>query len=457
MELMKRRRILATAPRLATATGSVASFITDMALPLKKCEFAFLPVQAGTGDPSPSNVRPITGWTGVTAYKAGKNLFDKDNANVLNGYLSSSKVESSSLSKTIYIAVKPSIEYTISKCSSARFAVALSNSDTAPTVGTSVTNMSSDATWSYKTVRTNADTKWLLVWLYASNADTLTLAQILDTVQVEIGSPASTYAPYTGTTIPVTFPTQGTNLFDEQWEQGDIQQGTEQPSTAALRSGFINVSPSTSYYGYTTRTANVYVFEYTEDGTYANKVNVLATSRSFTTGASTKKIRIVDRNSGTETVNTGINYPVTATSYEPYTNTVYGGTLDLVSGVLTAETVEASAVLSTYSNKYNGTTYDLYVFNDFAKSDIASGGQVCNIAPYLVSSGQSLHFYISDNKKLQIYLPKDIDLTQTVEATYKLATPVTYQLTPQQITALKGQNNVFSDVNGNTTVKYWKH
>lgn len=32
------------------------------------------PVQAGSGDPSPSNVRPITGWTGASLTRTGKNL-----------------------------------------------------------------------------------------------------------------------------------------------------------------------------------------------------------------------------------------------------------------------------------------------------------------------------------------------------------------------------------------------
>lgn len=32
--------------------------------------------QAGSGDPSPSNVRPISGWTGAKLTRAGKNLFD---------------------------------------------------------------------------------------------------------------------------------------------------------------------------------------------------------------------------------------------------------------------------------------------------------------------------------------------------------------------------------------------
>jgi len=48
-----------------TATGNPATFETNVAKPMK-VQAAFGPVQAGSGDPSPENVRPISGWTGCT-------------------------------------------------------------------------------------------------------------------------------------------------------------------------------------------------------------------------------------------------------------------------------------------------------------------------------------------------------------------------------------------------------
>ena len=59
-----------------TASGSIASF-PDGAddIPLKSCIVRVEPVQAGSGDPSPDNVRPITGWTGCEVQRTGKNLF----------------------------------------------------------------------------------------------------------------------------------------------------------------------------------------------------------------------------------------------------------------------------------------------------------------------------------------------------------------------------------------------
>lgn len=58
-----------------TASGSIASF-PDGAdnIPMKDVLVHIEPVQEGSGDPSPDNVRPITGWTGAKVTRTGKNL-----------------------------------------------------------------------------------------------------------------------------------------------------------------------------------------------------------------------------------------------------------------------------------------------------------------------------------------------------------------------------------------------
>lgn len=57
-----------------TASGSVANFETDLALPLKSLKVDVNAVQSGSGDPSPDNVRPISGWSSVNVTRTGKNL-----------------------------------------------------------------------------------------------------------------------------------------------------------------------------------------------------------------------------------------------------------------------------------------------------------------------------------------------------------------------------------------------
>ena len=62
-ELYRRRNtIIRSYPHIETTSGGIASFSTDLAAPLKECKVYFNPVQAGSGDPSPENVREISGW-----------------------------------------------------------------------------------------------------------------------------------------------------------------------------------------------------------------------------------------------------------------------------------------------------------------------------------------------------------------------------------------------------------
>ena len=53
-----------------TASGAIASFNTNYAAPLESCILEINPLQSGTGDPSPTNPRPITGFTGATVHVA---------------------------------------------------------------------------------------------------------------------------------------------------------------------------------------------------------------------------------------------------------------------------------------------------------------------------------------------------------------------------------------------------
>lgn len=57
------------------ASGSIAHFADGADdMPLRECVIRIEPVQEGTGDPSPENVRPITGWTGCRVERSGKNM-----------------------------------------------------------------------------------------------------------------------------------------------------------------------------------------------------------------------------------------------------------------------------------------------------------------------------------------------------------------------------------------------
>lgn len=62
-----------------TASGAIASF-TDGAdgMPVKSCVVQIEPIQEGSGDPSPTNIRPISGHTGADVSACGVNVWDEE-------------------------------------------------------------------------------------------------------------------------------------------------------------------------------------------------------------------------------------------------------------------------------------------------------------------------------------------------------------------------------------------
>lgn len=67
--------LLTKAPAIeCEASGSLVTVTDAAAQPAVQLVTHIEPVQEGEGDPSPDNVRPISGWDKVTAQRAGKNL-----------------------------------------------------------------------------------------------------------------------------------------------------------------------------------------------------------------------------------------------------------------------------------------------------------------------------------------------------------------------------------------------
>ncbi len=74
--LIRAKTAIGTLPEITeyTATGNPATFSTNLIKPLQAFEIPFMPVQSGSGTPSPDNVRPISGWPGVTVTANGKTI-----------------------------------------------------------------------------------------------------------------------------------------------------------------------------------------------------------------------------------------------------------------------------------------------------------------------------------------------------------------------------------------------
>lgn len=76
-ELVNMYETLAPLAEEETLTGDIVTFDSSFAgAPIKQIIVNVEPVQSGTGDPSPENVRPITGWTGAELYREAE--YDAD-------------------------------------------------------------------------------------------------------------------------------------------------------------------------------------------------------------------------------------------------------------------------------------------------------------------------------------------------------------------------------------------
>ena len=61
-----RRSVVEAMPHLESVSGNMIHIEKAEKAPLKFCIVNFEPVQSGSGDPSPTNIRPINGWDGVS-------------------------------------------------------------------------------------------------------------------------------------------------------------------------------------------------------------------------------------------------------------------------------------------------------------------------------------------------------------------------------------------------------
>lgn len=199
-----------------TASGAIAT-ITDGAddVPVKSLSVNIVPKQSGSGDPSPSNVRPISGWDEVEVVRKGKNLLDAsayDHASVLaynDGVISNTNTDTRTAPQ-IYIATykgQTQVEMLLR----------------AVTMGA--------GNWNTTVTISNPDFNRISLWHSGSRLDmqiyfpfavptgTYTIScecmgnnpsvvggWSFKNLQIEVGSTATAYEPYQGTSYPITLP-----------------------------------------------------------------------------------------------------------------------------------------------------------------------------------------------------------------------------------------------------------
>lgn len=432
---------------------------------LSKCQINLVPVQSGSGDPYPAG--------------GGKNKFDGTSiiqANIQsNGTISNASVNN----RIIYCKCSPSTTYTISKTVGTAFRVACYSSE--PTNGsTSIGTVTTDNTASSITITTDASATYIGAWVWNS-ADSLTADQMLATCQIELGNQATPYAPPSNIR-PISGHTEvdlynvGKNICSTPTWSANASKQLNRIEFAEVENGvtyalsFIPLETNLKQIRFYVNgvlndlviSANDFVANtrydtlITANGT--GTLDVRTNADAFTT-ASDVVIKDIQLEKGNQ-----------ATPYEPYLghlyqvqigSTVYGGYVDLVSGVMVAEyAILSIADMSGWFKVTDDPTYPWFTtLNGLSGIDVSKRDSIIcnkykNKTPTANNHDDACFGLISNGSQFRV---RDMryntatDFANSLsdcEFIVPLATPQTIQLTPQQIEALVGQNNLSTPLSG---------
>ena len=288
----------------------------------------------------------------------------------------------------------------------------------------------------------------------------------LEPIQSGTGTPSpDNVRPISGWTDVDTYGT-GINVWDGTYENGKWLENTS--GAVATASGynltdFISVVPSKTYYKSVSGSGRALFYDADKNVLPSQVWNTISSGATqFTVPQNARYVRFVIT---TPNINTfAVNYPSTDHDYHAYNGasyttdlgrTVYGGTLDVVSGELVVDRA-IKAFDGSESWLQHGTLNNSFYLNN-AFADATSGTAVSNIFEYAVSAFAQLsdgQFTLDGSyKRLALHSSAFETATELKEylaqtpmvVAYPLATPQTYQLDPQTISLLHGNNNVWSD------------
>lgn len=284
--------------------------------------------------------------------------------------------------------------------------------------------------------------------------------------------------PISGWTEVTVFDT-GVNVWDEEWEVGLISAATGQNETNSNYSrtkNYCKVVPDTNYYIKNTPSP-LYLREYGANKEYIRYAQI-AGNNEITIPSDVYYIRFC-WDGTTYNNDISINYPSTDHEYHAFNpnssttttslgRTVYGGTVDVVSGVLTVTHAIVDLGTLLWSRKTDGVFYSWGLQNlvkAISNTTITANG-VCSA----LQMGSYNAVYNNATLDNAIAVGADSQLgahcsnyttaadfksaMQGVQLCYELATPQTYQLTPQTINTLSGVNNVWAD-SGDCSITYY--
>ena len=272
----------------------------------------------------------------------------------------------------------------------------------------------------------------------------------------------------------------GVNQWDEITETGSIDSstGANASDSSMLRSkNYIEVKAGNSYYCHTNN-HNIYIYGYDNQKAFVSAIGTGTKDASITIPNGVEYIRFVIESSYGTTYNhdISINYPATKTDYNEFEgifntfefdNTVFGGVLDVSTGVLKLTCVlnTLGAFNYTYSEGYF-KTFDLISVLKTPIDDDSKIESVCEALVYrtwneLANYGNSYAFD-SSTGELRIKCSEITDassfksLMRNIHILYEVVNPVEIQLTAWEILSLIGENNIFASTGAISSCIYEK-
>lgn len=327
-----------------------------------------------------------------------------------------------------------------------------------------------------------------------SNDPTTVGGLVIKDIQIEKGSTAHSYAPYSNI-CPISGRNSveavdcGKNLYNGTLEQGTFtNQGVESQSASRVRTKYVLVDSGSV--AISTPTSNVYIHEvycYDKDNTFISRLSsgVGASSGVVTVPSGAKYIRFSLRHpdnssiSPSDDISIQVELNSSATAYEAFTSqsytttlpsTVYGGSDELVSGVGSDEFERIN--MGSLSWSYSGTPRYWYAVVNGIDTNVNSGQAntiMCEcydvtdtiIGPNSLTDGQITQAYGAYSHLVEF---RDSRFESSTSAQvqsaldglyllYKKATPTPFTTTPTQVQTLLGTNNIFS-TSGDVSVEY---
>ena len=397
-----------------TVTGAIASF-PDGAddIPVADLVVNIEPKQSGSGDPAPDNIRPITGFTGANVYDDPKYGGMVDwNQLVVNG----------------------------------NFADGTNNWTKTNQLSLSASNNKLTAT---------ASSKSTYAAVYQENIPTIpTGHKVLISCYVTL-SQAEKIAYGNGSGIIATSSTLTANTKTQYWIVTTISS-----------------TPLAKLYIYTGRTAGLEVGGTCtiEDVQVYDLTRIFGAGNEPTTFSAFNGIfpkDFYEYNIGTVTCASAVNgdiYKQIQIDWTAEAGTVYGGSLDVTTGVLTVDRALVDiGDLAWSDGDYSNFTSTSLQSTILIVSTSTVPNLTCSVLKTIKFDDRSTETAprISMNNAGRL----DVRGTSYASATafktamtgqkiaYELATPQTYQLTPQQLNTLLGTNNIWADT-GNVDIDY---